>query len=434
MKRMRDAIGSMKALKGTDPAVYAAIRAEEKRQREKLLLIASENFASPAVLAAQGCLMTNKYAEGYPGRRYYGGCQFVDAVEELAIQRAKQIFGADHVNVQPHSGSQANMAAYLSVLKPGDVILGMDLSQGGHLTHGSRVNFSGTLFRSYFYGVDRATEVIDYEAVQHIAEECRPRLIVVGASAYPRILDFPRFQAIAQAVGAYLLVDIAHIAGLIAAGLHPSPVPYADFVTTTTHKTLRGPRGGIIMCKAEHAKAVDRAIFPGIQGGPLMHVIAAKAVALNEALSPGFKLYQQQVVANARALADGLAQCGYRVVSGGTDTHLMLLNLTAKGLTGKEAETALDAAGITVNKNAVPYDEKPPAIASGIRMGTPIVSTRGMREAEMKEIVSLIDRVLQRPREKRVLREVRRQARALCGRFPVFQTYDAVHSGEDGAQ
>ena len=423
---MNLAVGSLKALKAADPAVYEAIRAEERRQRDKLLLIASENFASPAVLAAQGCLMTNKYAEGYPARRYYGGCQNVDTVEELAIQRAKQIFGAEHVNVQPHSGSQANMAAYLSVLKTGDVILGMDLSQGGHLTHGSRVNFSGTLFRSYFYGVDRTTEVIDYDAVQRIAEECRPRMIVVGASAYSRILDFPRFRSIAQSVGAYLLVDMAHIAGLIAAGLHPSPVPYADFVTTTTHKTLRGPRGGIIMCKAEHAKAVDKTIFPGTQGGPLMHVIAAKAVALNEALSPAFKLYQQQVVANARTLASGLAQRGYRVVSGGTDTHLFLVNLSGKGLTGKEAETALDAAGITVNKNAVPYDEKPPAVASGIRLGTPIVSTRGMREQEMNEIVSLIHRVLERPQDARAQREVRKQAKALCGRFPIFYAYDAA--------
>ncbi len=423
---MSHAVGSLKALRATDPAVFDAIRAEEKRQREKLLLIASENFASPAVLAAQGCLMTNKYAEGYPGKRYYGGCQHVDVVEELAIQRAKQLFGADHVNVQPHSGSQANMAAYLSVLKPGDVILGMDLAQGGHLTHGSRVNFSGTLFRSYFYGVDRETEVIDYDAVQRIAEECHPRMIVVGASAYARILDFPRFQKIAQSVGAYLLVDIAHIAGLIATGLHPSPIPYADFVTTTTHKTLRGPRGGIIMCKAEHAKAVDKIIFPGTQGGPLMHVIAAKAVALHEALSPAFKSYQRQVVANARALAAGLVERGYRVVSGGTDTHLFLVNLSPKGLTGKEAESALDAAGIIVNKNAVPYDEKPPAVASGIRLGTPIVSTRGMREAEMQDIVSLVDRVLQQPQDLRVQREVRKQAKALCGRFPIFHSYDAA--------
>jgi len=426
--RMSEAIGSLQALKATDPAVYAAICAEELRQREKLLLIASENFASRAVLAAQGCLMTNKYAEGYPNRRYYGGCQNVDTVESLAIQRAKQIFGADHVNVQPHSGSQANMAAYLSVLKPGDVILGMDLSQGGHLTHGSRVNFSGTLFRSYSYGVDRETEVIDYEAVQRTAEECRPRMIVVGASAYSRVLDFPKFRGIADAVGAYLLVDIAHIAGLIAAGLHPTPVPYADFVTTTTHKTLRGPRGGIIMCKAEHAKAVDKIIFPGIQGGPLMHVIAAKAVALQEALSPAFQRYQQQVVANARELASGLGERGYRIVSGGTDTHLFLVNLSGKGLTGKEAEAALDLAGITVNKNAVPFDEHPPAVAGGIRLGTPLVSTRGMRQAEMREIVALIDRVLERPQDEGVQRAVRRQAKSLCGRFPIFYDYSVAPS------
>jgi len=422
---MSEAVGSLKALRATDTAVYAAIRAEEKRQREKLLLIASENFASSAVLAAQGCLMTNKYAEGYPGRRYYGGCQYVDTVESLAIERAKQIFGAEHVNVQPHSGSSANMAAYLSVLKPGDAILGMDLAQGGHLTHGSKVNFSGILFHSFSYGVDRQTEVIDYDAVQRQAEECRPRMIVVGASAYARTLDFPRFQAIAKSVGAYLLVDIAHIAGLIAAGLHPNPVPYADFVTTTTHKTLRGPRGGIIMCKAEHQKAVDKIIFPGLQGGPLMHVIAAKAVALNEALSPAFKTYQRQVLTNARALASGLVERGYKVVSGGTDTHLMLVNLSSKNVTGKDAEGALDAAGITVNKNAVPFDEKPPAVASGIRLGTPIVSTRGMQEKDMGEIVALIDKVLLKPQDKRLQREVRQQSKALCKRFPMFHDYSA---------
>ncbi|MGH7255840.1 MAG: serine hydroxymethyltransferase, partial [Nitrospirales bacterium] len=337
------AVGSLKALKATDPNVYAAVLAEERRQRDNLLLIASENFASPAVLAAQGCLMTNKYAEGYPRKRYYGGCQFVDTVEELAIQRAKQLFGAEHVNVQPHSGSQANMAAYLSVLKPGDAILGMDLAQGGHLTHGSRVNFSGILFQAYAYGVDRHTERVDYDAVQRIAEESRPRMLVVGASAYARVLDFARFRDIAKSVGAYLLVDMAHIAGLVAAEVHPNPVPYADFVTTTTHKTLRGPRGGIIMCKAEHAKAVDKILFPGLQGGPLMHVIAAKAVALQEALSPAFTRYQRQVVANAGALAAGLAKRDYRVVSGGTDTHLFLVNLTSRGVTGKDAETALDA-------------------------------------------------------------------------------------------
>ena len=420
---MKDAVGSLDALQATDPEVYAAIDAEEERQRNKLLLIASENFASPAVLAAQGSLMTNKYAEGYPGKRYYGGCQHVDQVEDLAIQRCKQIFGAEHVNVQPHSGSQANMAAYLSVLKPGDTILGMDLAQGGHLTHGSKVNFSGMIFRAFSYGVDRQSETIDFEAVRKLAEECRPRMIVVGASAYARTLDFPKFQAIAQSVGAYLMVDIAHIAGLIAAGLHPNPIPHADFVTTTTHKTLRGPRGGVVMCKAEHAKAVDKIVFPGMQGGPLMHVIAAKAVAFKEALSPPFKRYQQQVVANARVLAQGLLDRGYKIVSGGTDTHLMLVNLTNKGITGKEADAALDAAGIIVNKNAVPYDEKPPAVASGIRLGTPIVSTRGMKEAEMREVVALVDRVLQHRQDQGVLEEVRSQAKALCSRFPIFHSY-----------
>jgi glycine hydroxymethyltransferase len=422
---MSDAEASMKALKTVDPAVYAAIKAEEARQREKLLLIASENFASPAVLAAQGSLMTNKYAEGYPGRRYYGGCQFVDTAENLAIERCKQLFGAEHVNVQPHSGSQANMAAYLAVLKPGDVILGMNLAQGGHLTHGSKVNFSGQLFQSFFYGVNRETERIDYDEVQRIAEECRPRMLVVGASAYARTLDFPRFQQIAKSVGAYLMVDMAHIAGLVAAGLHPNPVPYADFVTTTTHKTLRGPRGGVIMCKAEHAKAVDKVVFPGMQGGPLMHVIAAKAVAFKEALAPSFKRYQQQVVANAKALAEGLLERGYKVVSGGTDTHLMLINLTNKGVTGKDAETALDASGIIVNKNAVPYDEKPPAVASGIRIGSPIVSTRGMKEKDMARIVALIDRVLQAPQDAKVRNEVRAQAKALCRKFPFIYAYKA---------
>jgi glycine hydroxymethyltransferase len=420
---MINAVGSLDALKATDPDVYAAICAEEVRQNEKLLLIASENFASPAVLAAQGCLMTNKYAEGYPGKRYYGGCEFVDTVEDLAIQRAKQIFGADHVNVQPHSGSSANMAAYLSVLKPGDKILGMDLAHGGHLTHGSKVNFSGQIFQSFLYGVNRETELIDYDQVQRLAEECRPRMIVVGASAYARILDFPRFSQIAKSVGAYLMVDIAHIAGLIAAGLHPNPVPYADFVTTTTHKTLRGPRAGMVMCKAEHAKAVDKIIFPGLQGGPLMHVIAAKAVALKEALSPAFKAYQRQVLANAKALAAGLMARGYKIVSGGTETHLMLVNLSSKNVTGKDAAGGLDAAGIVVNKNAVPYDEKPPAVASGIRIGSPIVSTRGMREAEMTQIVELIDRVLQQPQNSQVHVEVQQAARALCSRFPIFYDY-----------
>ncbi len=420
---MRHPVGTIKAIQQTDPEVYAAIRAEEKRQREKLVLIASENYASPAVLGAQGCLMTNKYAEGYAGRRYYGGCQHVDTVEELAIARAKELFGCEHVNVQPHSGSSANMAAYLSVLKPGDVILGMDLAHGGHLTHGHKVNFSGKLFQSYSYGIDRETECLDYDAVQRIAEECKPRMLVVGASAYSRVLDFSRFKAIAQAVGAYLLVDIAHIAGLIAAGLHPNPVPYADFVTTTTHKTLRGPRSGMVMCKAEHAKAVDKIVFPGLQGGPLMHVIAAKAVAFQEALSPTFKAYQRQVVANAKTLADEFLKRGYRVVSGGTDNHLFLLNLTHKDVTGKDAEAGLDAAGIVVNKNAIPYDEKPPAVASGIRIGTPVVSTRGMGQSEMLKVVSLMDQVLERAKDKTVQRQVKKEIKALCAQFPIFHSY-----------
>ena len=413
-------VGTLKAVKQEDPEVYAAFRAEEKRQRDKLVLIASENYASPAVLAAQGSLMTNKYAEGYPGRRYYGGCQYVDAVEELAIARAKQLFGCEHANVQPHSGSTANMAAYLAVLKPGDTILGMALSQGGHLTHGSKVNFSGKLFQAFSYGVDRETELIDYDAVQQKAEEVRPRMIVVGASAYSKILDFPRFQQIAKSVGAYLLVDIAHISGLVATGLHPSPVPYADFVTTTTHKTLRGPRAGMVMCKEEHAKAVDKIIFPGLQGGPLMHVIAAKAVAFKEALAPGFTAYQQRILDNARALADGFIARGYHVVSGGTDTHLFLLNLNSRGVTGKEAEEALDASGIIVNKNAVPYDERPPAVASGIRIGTPIASTRGMGVSEMSQIVAWMDEVLHHPTAKRVQSRIRKEVKVLCARFPVF--------------
>jgi glycine hydroxymethyltransferase len=413
-------VGTLKAVKQEDPEVYAAFRAEEKRQRDKLVLIASENYASPAVLAAQGSLMTNKYAEGYPGRRYYGGCQYVDVVEELAIARAKQLFGCEHVNVQPHSGSTANMAAYLAVLKPGDTILGMALSQGGHLTHGSKVNFSGKLLQAFSYGVDRETELIDYDAVQQKAEEVRPRMIVVGASAYSKIFDFPRFQQIAKSVGAYLLVDIAHISGLVATGLHPSPVPYADFVTTTTHKTLRGPRAGMVMCKEEHAKAVDKIVFPGLQGGPLMHVIAAKAVAFKEALAPGFTVYQQRILDNARALADGFTARGYHVVSGGTDTHLFLLNLNSRGVTGKEAEEALDASGIIVNKNAVPYDERPPAVASGIRIGTPIASTRGMGVSEMSQIVAWMDEVLHRPTAKRVQSRIRKEVKALCARFPVF--------------
>ena len=420
---MRHSVGTLKAIRDTDYEVYAAIRSEEKRQRENLVLIASENYASPAVLGAQGCLMTNKYAEGYPGKRYYGGCQHVDTVEELAIARAKELFGCEHVNVQPHSGSQANMAVYLAVLKAGDSIMGMDLAHGGHLTHGSRVNFSGKIFQSFSYGVDRETEAINYDAVERQAKEVRPRMLVVGASAYAKILDFPRFQAIAQSVGAYLLVDIAHIAGLVAAGLHPSPVPYADFVTTTTHKTLRGPRSGMIMCKEEHGKVIDKTIFPGIQGGPLMHVMAAKAVAFKEALTPGFTIYQKQVLANAKVLAEGFLKRGYQVVSGGTENHLFLLNLNSKNVTGKEAEAALNASGIVVNKNAVPFDEKPPAIASGIRIGTPTVSTRGMQRAEMEQIVSWMDDVIQHSQDTSLHKRILREVKNLCSRFPIFHPY-----------
>ena len=420
---MRHSVGTLKAIRDSDYEVYAAIRAEEKRQRENLVLIASENYASPAVLGAQGSLMTNKYAEGYSRKRYYGGCQHVDTVEELAVARAKEIFGCEHVNVQPHSGSQANMAVYLSVLKPGDTILGMDLAHGGHLTHGSRVNFSGKIFQSFSYGVDRETEAIDYDAVERQAKEVRPRMLVVGASAYAKILDFPRFQAIAKSVGAYLLVDIAHIAGLVATGLHPSPVPYADFVTTTTHKTLRGPRAGMIMCKEEHAKGVDKMIFPGIQGGPLMHVIAAKAVAFKEALAPGFTIYQKQVLANAKVMAEGFLKRGYQVVSGGTENHLFLLNLNSRNVTGKDAEAALNASGIVVNKNAVPFDEKPPMVASGIRIGTPTVSTRGMQQAEMEQIVSWMDDIIQHAHDAALHKRILREVKNLCARFPIFHPY-----------
>ncbi|MGB3943067.1 MAG: ribose 5-phosphate isomerase B [Candidatus Manganitrophaceae bacterium] len=405
-------------LKVVDPEVEAAILHETVREDEKIILIASENYVSRAVLEAQGSLLTNKYAEGYPGRRYYGGCQYVDVVEQLAIERAKRLFGAEHVNVQPHSGSQANMAVYFSVLKPGDTVLGMSLAHGGHLTHGSPVNFSGMLYKIVSYGVRKETGRIDYDEVASLAERERPKMIVVGASAYSRILDFPRFREIADRVGAFLMVDMAHIAGLVAAKVHPSPIPYADFVTTTTHKTLRGPRGGMILCREKYAKAVDKAIFPGIQGGPLMHIIAAKAVAFKEALTEAFAAYQKQIVANAKALADGLVSKGYAIVSGGTDNHLMLVDLGKQGITGKEAEEALDLAGITVNKNAVPFDERPPSQASGVRLGTPIVTTRGMKEKEMSEIASLIDTVLRHRKEEAVLEQVRRQVQALCKQFP----------------
>ncbi|HET7317791.1 MAG TPA: serine hydroxymethyltransferase, partial [Nitrospirota bacterium] len=380
----------MSELKETDPEVYNAIRGEEERELTKIVLIASENYVSQAVLEAQGSVFTNKYAEGYPRRRYYGGCEFADQVESLAIERAKRIFGAEHVNVQPHSGSSANMAVYMSVLQPGDTILGMGLPHGGHLTHGASVSFSGTLYKSFSYGVDKKTELLNYDEVERLAVEHKPKLIVCGYSAYSRILDFARFRAIADKVGALLMADIAHIAGLVAAGEHPSPVPYADFVTTTTHKTLRGPRGGMIMCREKFAKAVDKIIFPGIQGGPLVHVIAAKAVAFKEALTPEFGEYQRQVKKNAQALARRLTEDGFRIVSGGTENHLMLVDLTPKNITGRDAETALDLAGITVNKNSIPYDQKPPVVTSGIRLGTPIVTTRGMREPEMKVIGDLI--------------------------------------------
>jgi len=410
----------MSDLQNTDPEVFEAIQNEIKRENNHILLIASENYASKAVLDAQGCVMTNKYAEGYPHKRYYGGCEYVDVVEDLAISRAKAIFGAEHVNVQPHSGTQANMAVYFAVLKPGDTIMGMDLAHGGHLSHGSRVNFSGIFYNVVSYGVGRETGTIDYDEVRKLAVERRPKIIVIGASAYARTLDFKAFQAIAKEVGAYTLADIAHIAGLVAAGVHPSPFPHCDFVTTTTHKTLRGPRGGMIMCKAEYAKLIDKSIFPGIQGGPLMHAIAAKAVAFKEALTPEFKSYQEQVTKNAGRLADGLVKRGYNLVSGGTDNHLMLVDLRNKGITGKDAETALDASGITLNKNAVPFDDKPPMVTSGVRIGTPAVTTRGMKETEMDKIAEYIDKVLSNIGNEGVYSEVRKAVGDLCKRFPVY--------------
>ena len=384
----------MKHLRITDPEIARAILLETRRQGEKLELIASENFASEAVFEAQDSVLMNKYAEGYPGRRYYGGCEHVDIAERLAIERAKLLFDADHANVQPHSGTQANMQAYFSLLEPGDTILGLNLAHGGHLSHGHPVNFSGRYFKTAFYGVERETGTIDYDQLRAAALAARPKLIVAGASAYPRILDFARFAAVAEEVGALLLADIAHIAGLVAAGLHPSPVPHAAVVTSTTHKTLRGPRGGLILCREAYAKAIDKNVFPGFQGGPLMHVIAAKAVAFHEALQPEFKAYQGQVLANARALAAELSGSGLRLVSGGTDNHLMLVDLGPLGITGREAEAWLDEAGITVNKNAIPYDPQPPAVTSGIRLGTPALTTRGMREGEMRTVARLICRTL----------------------------------------
>ncbi len=416
----------MTLLSQQDPEVANAINGELGRQRGKLEMIASENFVSPAVLEAQGSVMTNKYAEGYPAKRYYGGCEFVDEVETLAIARAKKIFGADHANVQPHSGSQANMAVYFSFLKPGDTVLGMNLAHGGHLTHGSPANFSGQFYNVVPYGVRRDTETIDFDELRSLALQHRPRLIVAGASAYPRTLDFATFADIAAEAGSSLMVDMAHIAGLVAAGLHPSPVPHAPFITSTTHKTLRGPRGGLILCRAEHAKAIDKCIFPGIQGGPLMHVIAAKAVAFGEAQQPQFVAYQKQIVANARALASALVALGYRLVSGGTDTHLMLVDLTSRNITGKDAQLALDEAGITVNKNSIPFETQSPFVTSGIRIGTPALTTRGMCEGEMAVIAGLIDRVLREPASEPVIRDVRGKVDLLCRAFPLYARLGAT--------
>ena len=410
----------MSFLEQVDAEVFAAIQRETRRLEGNLELIASENVVSEAVLEAQGSVMTNKYAEGYPGKRYYGGCEFVDEVELLAITRAKELFGADHVNVQPHSGSQANMTVYLAVLKPGDSYLGMNLAHGGHLSMGSPVNFSGFIYHVIPYGVSEKSEIIDYDEVERLAKEHRPKLIIAGASAYPRIIDYQRFRKIADDIGAFLMVDMAHIAGLVAAGLHPSPIPYADFVTTTTHKTLRGPRGGMVLCKAEHAKTIDSRVFPGMQGGPLMHVIAAKAVALKEALSPEFKIYQQQTVKNAQALARSLMSHGYRLTSDGTDNHLMLVDLRKSELTGKVAQETLDKAHITVNKNGIPFDTRSPFVTSGIRIGTPAVTSRGMKEAEMTQIGALIARALDAVSDETRLRAVAEDVGTLCKKFPVY--------------
>ncbi len=418
----------MATLKETDPEIFDIIRRETERQAYKLEMIASENFVSEAVLEATGSVLTNKYAEGYPGKRYYGGCEFVDQAESLAIERAKAIFGADHVNVQPHAGSQANMAVYFSVLSPGDTILGMNLSHGGHLTHGSPVNFSGKLYNVVPYGVREDTETIDFDQVRDLALKHRPKLIVVGASAYPRTIDFPAFRRIADEAGCMVMADIAHIAGLVAVGLHPSPVPHCEFVTTTTHKTLRGPRSGLIMCRAEFAKKLDSAIFPGSQGGPLMHVIAAKAVALKEAMTPAFKEYQAQIVRNAAAMAATLLARGHRLVSGGTDNHLMLVNLKDTPLTGKEAEAALEKVGITVNKNTVPFETRSPFVTSGIRIGTPAITTRGMKEKEMERIGNMIADVLAAPADASLQGRVHAEVRALCDAFPLYASRLGAHA------
>ncbi|KDN58198.1 serine hydroxymethyltransferase [Exiguobacterium sp. AB2] len=407
-------------LKVQDAELFEAMQHELDRQRENIELIASENFVSEAVMEAQGGVLTNKYAEGYPGRRYYGGCEFVDVAENMARDRAKQLFGAEHANVQPHSGAQANMAVYFTILEAGDTVLGMNLSHGGHLTHGSPVNFSGVQYNFVEYGVDKETEHIDYDVVAALAKEHQPKLIVAGASAYPRTIDFAKFREIADSVGAYLMVDMAHIAGLVAAGLHPNPVEHAHFVTTTTHKTLRGPRGGMILCKEEFAKAIDKSIFPGIQGGPLMHVIAAKAVAFGEALQPEFKDYQAQVIKNAQALAKGLEEEGLRIVSGGTDNHLLLVDLRGIDITGKAAEHALDAAGITVNKNTIPFDPASPFVTSGIRLGTAAMTTRGFKEDDMREVARLIGQVLTNHEDEAVLATAHEEVRRLTAKFPLY--------------
>lgn len=412
----------METLKNADPEIARELDNELNRQRNKLELIASENIVSKAVLEAQGSVLTNKYAEGYPGKRYYGGCEFVDNVEQLAIDRAKKLFGAEYVNVQPHSGAQANMAVFFALLTPGDTVMGMNLTDGGHLTHGSPVNMSGKYFKIVPYGVTKETETIDYDALEKTAKECQPKLIVAGASAYSRIIDFKRLADIAHGVGAYLMVDIAHIAGLVAAGEHPSPVPYADVVTTTTHKTLRGPRGGMIMCKdAEFGKQFNKAVFPGIQGGPLMHVIAAKAVALGEALKPEFKEYAVQVKKNAAALADTLMKDGFRIVSGGTDNHLMLVDLTSKGITGKIAQNVLDEVNITANRNTIPFEPLSPFVTSGLRLGSPALTTRGFKEDDMREVGNIIALVLDNPEDEKAKDEARKRVAVLCAKYPLYE-------------
>jgi glycine hydroxymethyltransferase len=414
-----------RALAAADPEIADAIRRETERQQSGLELIASENFVSAAILEAAGSVLTNKYAEGYPGRRYYGGCEFVDIAESLAISRAKALFGAEHANVQPHSGAQANMSVYLTLLQPGDTVLGMNLAHGGHLTHGHPLNFSGKLYAIVPYGVRQDDERIDYDELSRLADAHKPKMIMVGASAYPRIIEFARIAEVARRVGAPMVVDMAHIAGLVAGGLHPSPVPHADFVTSTTHKTLRGPRAGMVLCRQRYAKDLDRTVFPGVQGGPLMHIIAAKAVCLKEAAMPAFAEYQKQIVANAQRLASNLASAGFRLVSGGTDNHLMLVNVFSKGVTGKAAEAALDKAGITVNKNAIPFDQNPPMVASGIRLGTPAVTTRGMGAGEMDLIAGYISRVLAAPDDERVLSMVKNEVRQLCKKFPLYPEHQA---------